>query len=101
MGETDAAGVDVAAVLSVARQYENVADIVDAAVRNHLSALRFDGATAGCAYAVHGDALRGRVDGIVSELRQWSRASAEIAATLRASADRYADADIRAGLRVG
>ena len=32
---------------------------------------------------------------------QWSRAAAEIASALRASADRYADADARAARRVG
>jgi hypothetical protein len=37
----------------------------------------------------------------VDGLRQWSRASAEIAAVLRTSADRYAEADADAARRVG
>jgi hypothetical protein len=101
MGQADVARVDVPGLLGVARQYQVVADIVDAAVRTHLNALEFDGARAGRAYVAHGDAVRTRVDRLVSQLLQWSRASAEIAAALRASADRYADADARAALRVG
>jgi hypothetical protein len=101
MGEADAARVDVAALIGVARQYETVADIVDGAVRSHLSGLAFDGATAGRMHVARGDALRSAVDHVVDGLRQWSRASAEIAATLRASADRYAEADARAAQRVG
>jgi len=41
------------------------------------------------------------VDHIVDQLRQWSRAAVEIAAALRASADRYAEADASAARRVG
>lgn len=100
MGESDAAGVDVAALCDVAQQYQAVADDIDDAVRTHLTGLAFDGAAAGRAYTGHGDALRTRVDDIVDGLRQWSRASEEIAATLRASAERYADADARAARRV-
>ena len=47
MGQPDVARVDVAALYAVARQYEAAADIVDAAVRTHLTGLVFDGATAG------------------------------------------------------
>jgi hypothetical protein len=100
MGQADVARVDVPGLLGVARQYQVVADIVDGAVRTHLSALEFDGARAGRAYGAHGDAVRTRVDRLVSQLLQWSRACAEIAAALRASADRYADADARAARRV-
>ncbi|MEO3760772.1 type VII secretion target [Mycobacterium sp. B14F4] len=100
MGETDAARVDVAALVNVARQYQAVADTVDDAVRMHLSSLVFDGAAAGRAYTGRGDVLRTSVNDVVHGLRQWSRASAEIAATLRASADRYADADARTADRV-
>ena len=101
MGEPDVARVDVAAVLAVARQYEAAADIVDAAVRTHLTGLVFDGAAAGRMHVARGDALRAAVDDVVDRLRQWSRAAAEIAAALRASADRYAEADARAARRVG
>jgi hypothetical protein len=101
MGQGEGARVDVAALHAVARQYEAVAGIVDGAVRTHLTGLRFDGATAGRAHAARGDGVRTAVDHVVDQLRQWSRAAAEIAATLRASADRYAEADVSAAGRVG
>jgi Excreted virulence factor EspC, type VII ESX diderm len=101
MGEPHVARVDVAAVIGVARQYEAVADIVDGAVRSHLTGLEFDGAAAGRMHVARGDALRFAVDHVVGGLRQWSRASAEIAAALRASADRYVEADAHAARRVG
>jgi uncharacterized protein YukE len=101
MGDTTAARVDVSALLGIARQYQAAADTVESAVRSHLTGLAFDGAVAGRAHAARGDALRAGVDRLALQLRQWSRASAEIAAALRASADRYADADARAARRVG
>jgi hypothetical protein len=52
-------------------------------------------------HVARGDALRVAVDHVVDQLRQWSRASAEIGAALRAAADRYADADSSAARRVG
>jgi hypothetical protein len=101
MGQPDAARVDVAALIAVARQYDAIADTVDGAVRSHLSGLAFDGAAAGRMHVARGDTLRYAVDHIVDQLRQWSRASAEIAAALRTSADRYAAADADAARRVG
>jgi hypothetical protein len=101
MGQADVARVDVAALIGVARQYKTVADIVDGAVRSHLTGLAFDGAAAGRMHVDRGDALRSAVDHVVDSLRQWSRASAEIAAVLRTSADRYAEADVHAARRVG
>lgn len=101
MEATDASRVDVAALLGVARQYQVVADIVDATIRTHLSGLAFDGAGAGRSYVAHGDAVRSAVEDIVNQMRRWSRASAEIAAALRVSADRYAEADTRAARRLG
>jgi hypothetical protein len=101
MGESGVARVDVAALHEVARRYETVADIVDGAVRTHLTGLMFDGAVAGRMHAARGDGVRVAVDHIVGQLRQWSRAAAEIAATLRASADRYAEADAGAATRLG
>ncbi|MGE0215012.1 type VII secretion target [Mycolicibacterium sp.] len=98
MGTT---GVDVGAVRAVAREYETAAQIVDAAVRIHLGALAFGSATAGRDYAGHGEAVHGALTGLAGSLRQWSRAAGEIAAALRASADRYQDADARAAERVG
>ena len=101
MGQPDVARVDLAALHAVARQYEAAADIVEAAVRTHLTGLAFDGAAAGRVHVARGDALRMAVDHVVDQLRQWSRAAAEIAAALRASADRYAEAEARAASRVG
>jgi uncharacterized protein YukE len=45
--------------------------------------------------------LRAAVDHVADQLGQWSRAAAEIAAALRASADRYAEADANAAGRLG
>lgn len=101
MGDPDAARVDVGVLLSVARQYDVVAEIVDDVVRNHLSGLAFDGATAGRVYIARGEAVRGAVDDVVAQLRGWSRAATEIASALRVSADRYVAADSRAAQRVG
>jgi hypothetical protein len=101
MGHPEVARVDVAALHAVAHQYENVADMVDGAVRRHLTGLMFDGAVAGRVHAARGDALRAAIDHVVDQLGQWSRAAAEIAAVLRTSADRYAEADVSAARRVG
>lgn len=101
MGEPDTARVDVAAVLDVARQYDTASDIVDAAIRTHLTGLRFDGAVAGRVHAAQGDALRLAVDDVVHRLHQWARAATEIAAELRSCADRYVDVDARGARRIG
>lgn len=97
----DASRVDSGALLSVAAQYQGAADIVDAAVRTHLSGLAFGGAGAGRSYVAHGDAVRSAVEDVVHQLRAWSRASAEIASALRVSVERYAEADARAAGRLG
>lgn len=101
MGEPDIARVDVAAVLDVARQYDTASEIVDTAVRTHLTRLRFDGAVAGRVHAARGDALRLAIDDLVYRLQQWARAGAEIAAELRSCADRYVDVDARGAGRIG
>ncbi len=101
MGEPDVARVDIAAVLGAARQYDAAADIVDTAVRTHLTSLRFDGAVAGRMHTARGDALRLAVDDVVDRLHQWSRAATEVAAELRACADRYVDVDARGARRMG
>lgn len=93
--------VDLGAVRAAAAEYDTAALIVDGAVRTQLGALSFGAATAGEAHAAHGEAVRAAVGGVTSSLRQWSRAAGEIAAVLRASADRYQDADDRAADRVG
>ena len=101
MGQPGAARVDVGALRAIAREYETAAQVVDGAVRTHLSDFAFGAACAGRAYVVHGDSLRAALDDVVTSLRQWSRAAGEVAAALRASADRYQDADARAAERVG
>jgi hypothetical protein len=93
--------MNVAAVRDAARQYDTAADLVDAAIRTHLSELRFDGAVAGRMHAANGDALRLAVDDVVDRLHQWARAAAEIAAQLRSCADRYVDVDARGAQRIG
>ena len=100
MGLPEVARVDVPALHAVARQYEAAADIVDGALRTHVTGLVFDGAASGRMHVARGDALRTAVDHVADQLHQWSRAAAEIAAALRASADRYAEADARAARRV-
>jgi hypothetical protein len=101
MGESDAARVDVAALLDAARGYDALADAVDAAARTHLMRLSFCGAVAGRSYAAQGDALWRSVDRVGDGMRLWSRACIEIASVLRASADRYVEADARGARRVG
>ena len=101
MGELDAASVDVAALLGIADEYQAVADAIDAVVRTRLTGLQFGGAVAGRMHVARGEAVRIAVDGVADQLREWSRASAEIAATLRTTAHRYDEADVRAGRMVG
>ena len=101
MGEPDVARVDVAAVLGAARQYDAAAEIVDTAIRTHLTGLRFDGAAAGRMHAAHGEGRRLAIDEVVDRLRVWTRAATEIAAELRSCADRYVDADARGARRIG
>jgi uncharacterized protein YukE len=92
------ARVDTSALAAVADHFDSAADIVARAARAPLS---FDGALAGRAHTVDGDALRRSMDRLTAELAHWSRAAAEIGACLRAGADRYADADQRVAARIG
>ncbi len=101
MGEFDVASVDVAALLGIAGEYQAVADVVDTVVRTRLAGLQFGGSSAGRAHVARGQAVRAAVDGVADQLREWSRAAAEIAATLRSTAHRYDEADVRAGRMVG
>ena len=73
MGEPDAARVDVAALLGVARGYEAAADVVDGAVRTHLTYLSFDGAAAAVRTADTLTALRENLRHAVDgrSLRRW------------------------------
>jgi hypothetical protein len=101
MGYPDVAGVDVGALLAVAREYDSIAELVEDTVRQQLTGLSFDGAHAGRMYVARGEAIRDAVDDVVGQLRSWARAATEIAATLRDSVDRYVEADARAARRVG
>lgn len=76
------------------------AELVDAAVSDHLAGLAFSGATAGRAHSARGDALRGQLEQLVAQLSQWSRASVAIAVALRSGAERYADAELYAAARI-
>ncbi|MEB4208253.1 hypothetical protein [Mycobacterium sp. 94-17] len=92
--------VDVAATQRVANQFALAADLVDRAVSDHLSRLSFGGSGAGRTHAARGDALRVELERLVIQVSQWSRASAEIGAALRSSAERYADAELYAAARI-
>jgi Excreted virulence factor EspC, type VII ESX diderm len=100
MGQQNAF-VEAAAVRTVANRFDDAAQLIDGAVRTHLARLAFDGAAAGRAYVGHGDALRLALNRLADELLQWARATGEIATALRASADRYAEADLSAAARIG
>jgi hypothetical protein len=100
MGQQNAF-VDAAAVRTVAHRFDDAAQLIEGAVHTHFAGLAFDGATSGRAYIGHGDALRLALNRLASELAQWSRATVEIATALRASADRYAEADLSAAARIG
>ena len=96
----DRTGVDVAAVHRVADQLGAAAELIDGAVGDHLTRLAFNGASAGRAHTVRGDALRVELERLAAQLAQWSRTSVEIAAALRTAADRYADAELYAAARI-
>jgi hypothetical protein len=101
MGHRDATSIDVAAVRAVAHRFDTTAEVIDGAARNHLASLTFRGETAGRAHIARGDALRTALERLAAEVSQWSRATGGVAMALRASADRYADAELRAAARIG
>lgn len=92
--------IDLPAVRRIADRLDDVAELIDGAVAEHLAQLAFTGARAGRTHTASGDALRNGLDQLVAELSQWSRASAEIAMALRAGAQRYADAESYAEARI-
>ncbi|MBO0678844.1 ESX-1 secretion-associated protein [Mycolicibacterium sp. S2-37] len=100
MGAVHAARVDHAALIGIAGRYEAAAELVDGAVRTQLASLRFDGSVAGRAYSASGDALRDAVERVVGSLSDWSQSATAIAATLRRTAEQYAEADARAAWRL-
>ncbi|MGF2946941.1 type VII secretion target [Mycobacterium sp. Lab-001] len=100
MRERSCAEVDVPAVHGVADRLRVAAELIDDAVEEHLARLAFSGAGAGRPFAARGDALRAGLQRLAAELSQWSRASVAVAVALRASADRYADAELCAARRI-
>ncbi|HXY65977.1 MAG TPA: type VII secretion target [Mycobacterium sp.] len=100
MGQRNAF-VDAAMLRTVANRFDNAAHLIDGTVRTHFGSLAFDGAAAGRSYIGHGDALRLALNRLAGELGQWARATGEIATALRASADRYIDADLSVAARIG
>jgi hypothetical protein len=97
MGERDSVRVDVAAVRAAAERFDSAADDLNRAARISLS---FDGSAAGRGHTADGDALRVALNQVIADLAGWARAAAEIAAGLRAGADRYVDADLGASARI-
>ncbi len=93
-------GIDAAAVHAVADRFGAAAELIDDAVYDQMGSLAFGGFSAGRAHTARGDALRGALDRLAAELSQWSRAAVQIAVALRASANRYADADVYAAARI-
>lgn len=94
------AQVDASATHRVANQFAMAAELLDRAVSDHLARLAFGGACAGRAHTARGDALRVELGRLTQQVTQWSRASSEIAAALRSSAQRYADAELYAAARI-
>ncbi len=92
--------VDVAAARRVADQLGAAAELIDGAVGDHMARLAFSGASAGRAHTARGDALHHELERLAAQLSQWSRATVDIAVALRASADRYADAELYAAARI-
>ncbi|MBB3602250.1 uncharacterized protein YukE [Mycolicibacterium sp. BK556] len=88
--------VDTAALRAAAQRFDAAADALGGAA---LSRLHFDGSVAGRAHTAHGDAVRSSLDRLAAGLAQWLRATEEVAATLRVTADRYGDAELRAAGR--
>lgn len=93
--------IDPVLVLDAAHRYDTAAELLDTALRAHLSRLSFDGARAGRCYADSGDAVRLAVERACAKLTDWSRSAREIATTLRTSAQTYTDADGRAARGLG
>jgi hypothetical protein len=92
MGEADTARIDPLVVREVARRYESVADALGSGVIPLLN-WYFDGYCGGRDHAARASALRAALDQSADQIRAWSQTSAEVASTLRVSADRYAGVD--------
>jgi hypothetical protein len=101
MGQPDATGVDIGAVLAAAGRCDHLADVVDDVFRTHVTQLSFGAATAGRAHVSSGAAVRDAIELLGDDVRSWSRACAEIGSALRASATGYLTADARGSARLG
>jgi hypothetical protein len=93
-------GIDTAAVYAIADRFGAAAELIDGAVCDHLARLAFGGACAGRVHTARGDALHTRLDRLAAQSSQWSRAAAEIAVALRASAGRYGESELYAAARI-
>lgn len=83
MGTTS---VDPHALRFAARRLDEAADLLEGAVRNHLSGLRLTGS---------GGSMGLAMGQLVDDVAYWQRAVREYAGAVRASADRYSDEDRR------
>ena len=90
MGSTPGLFVDPAAIRNAARTFETTAATVADVARLQPG---FGAAVAGRGYAADGAVLREALDALASDLRGWARSSAEIAAELLVSAERYIEAE--------
>ncbi|WP_167105771.1 type VII secretion target [Mycobacterium sp. DL592] len=86
--------VDTAAAHAAAQRFTAAAQLLETAART--GGLSFSGSTAGRAHAASGERLHAALDEVRVQLAQWSRAAEEVAAALRAGAQQYADAELRA-----
>ena len=91
-----ATSIDPAALRAAALRLENAADIVLGAVGSHLRGLRFDGTVAGRAHSESGWAVRAAMDSLAGDAARWARGAADLAAALRAGADRHAGREANA-----
>ena len=88
--------VDPAALRAAAQRLQHAADTVLDAVGSHLNGLRFDGTVAGRAHSGPGWALRAAMDSLAGDAARWARGAADLAAALRAGADRHAGRETHA-----
>ncbi|WP_328351842.1 type VII secretion target [Mycobacterium sp. NBC_00419] len=86
--------VDTATAHAAAQRFSAAAELLETAA--HPGGLRFCGSTAGRAHTASGDRLHAALEELRVHLAQWSRAAEEVAAALRAGAQQYAEAEMRA-----
>jgi hypothetical protein len=89
MGTTS---VDPQALRFAAQRLDEAADLLDLALRNHLSGLQLRGADS---------RTRWSIGQLIDGVAQWQRAAREHAYAVRSGADRYVDEDSRAARALG